>query len=273
MNFRTNAGLSPKQRFSVLEFSYRATSQVGLVSRSNSCLSGDHLSSKTHKVWAMLTITLPQPLPSSCSHQEREKPCVLLTYVSLLHRASRKTKQLNWLTNVRCAHALSQEYRPGEGWLHPVLFPPGATALYIPYHSLTICLFRVDNRILSQKHTALFRPCLAASVKHWGSSLNECIWASHKFLEEKVMQIFHLHSSRLWPRGNLCGCVVSAKGFQVLSDLACEINSHVKGIGFVQKHCWKAAQWFLWLNRREVLLYSYSWPAGEFQSSSSFSTA
>lgn len=192
----------------------------------------------------------------------RERKALCITDTSLLPRASRKTKQLNWLTNMRCDLAISQEYRPGEGWLHPVPFPPGATVSYIPYHSPTICLFRVDNRILSQKHTALSRPCLAASAKHWGSSLNECIWASHKFLEEKVMQIFHLHSSRLWPQGNLCGCVVSTKGFQVLSDLACEINSHVKGLGFVQKYCWKAAQWFLWLNGRGVLVYSYSLARG-----------
>lgn len=206
------------------------------------------------KFGALPTISLSQSSPFGCSYQQRENP-----YTCDIHIISAQAVQKDQATELRdqyerclCSTIWVQAWR-GMATSSPFL--PGATMPDIPYYS-PMCLFRTDNHILYQKHTALFHSCLTASAEHWGSCLNECVWTSHKFWEEKVMQIFHLHSSRLWPQGNHCVCVVSAKGFQVHSDLACKINSHVKGLGFVQKYCWKETQWFLWLSSNTACLDS-----------------
>lgn len=162
-------------------------------------------------------------------------------YTVSVPSVSTETKQLKWWMDSGCAHV--------QSWPPLDTFSTGQLRLCSPI-TAPPWPFRADNHVLSQKYTKFFLPCLAASVKHWGSKLNECVCSPHKLLKEKVMQIFHFHSSRLWPQGNLCGCVISAESFQLCSDLACEINSPVKGLGFVLKYCWKASQWFHWLKRK-----------------------
>lgn len=131
-----------------------------------------------------------------CSHKEKEKRCTLLMFTSVLPSVQKhQTIELAaWIKMCPCPPTGTQVWR---GMAIYSSFLPGATVLCTPCRSPTICLFRADNPILSQKYTVLFLPCLAASAKHWGSSRNECICASHKFLKEKVMQIFHFHSSRI----------------------------------------------------------------------------
>lgn len=65
-----------------------------------------------------------------------------------LSRASRETKQLNWLTNARRAYAISEEHRRGEEWLHLVAFSLGQQSHMLPvialqyaYLGLIIMLF------------------------------------------------------------------------------------------------------------------------------------
>lgn len=52
---------------------------------------------------------------------------------------------------------------------------------------------------------------------------------------------------------------------RLISD---EINSHVKGLGFVLKYCWKASQWFHWLKRKESCCTAPVLPVGWFHSNS-----
>lgn len=210
-----------------------------------------------HHEWAAPTITLPQPPPLHLQPQQERKTLHITNVHVFAAQGVQKDQAIELNDQCKTSPCPITGTQVWGGMATSSHLIPGATVPYTPYHSPTIRLFRADNHV-SQKYTSLFLPCLAASAKHWGSSLNECICASHKFLKEKGMQIFHFHSSRLWPQCNLCGCVVSSKGFQVCSDLACEINRRVKGLGFVLKYCWKASQWFPWLNKRGDLLYCSS---------------
>lgn len=118
-----------------------------------------------HSEWAAPIITVTQPPPSIYSHGERQKHCTLLMYMSLLPRVSRKTKQLNWLMD----EDVLMRYHKNTGLerdSYIELLSPWGNYVCTPYHSPTICLFRADNHILSQKYIALFLPCLAASAKH-----------------------------------------------------------------------------------------------------------
>lgn len=155
-----------------------------------------NVSSKMHNKWAVPSSTLPLPPPSICRHKEREKHCTVLMYTSLLPRVSRNTEQLIRLTDARCAHVLSQEHGPGERWLHPVAFSLGQMCYVVPIVALPYACLGLIIMFFPRNTLHCFS-CLAASSTHGGSSLNECICASHKFLKEKVMQIFHFHSSRL----------------------------------------------------------------------------
>ena len=176
-----------------------------------------HLSSKMHNEWAVPTITLSQPLPSICGHKEREKPCTLLMYMSLLPRVSRKTKQLNWLTDARHAHALSQEHRPGEGWLHLVAFSLGQLShvlliIALPYAYLGLIIMFFPRNTLH-----CFSP----------------VWQHQRSTEEAAWMNAFAHHINSWKK-RLCKYFIStAVGFD-LRATSVAVLSKLKAFKYAQ---------------------------------------
>ena len=177
-----------------------------------------HLTSKMHE-WAVPTITLPQPPPSICSHKEREKPCTLMMYTSLLPRMCIKTKKLNWLTSARCAHALPQEHRPGEGWLHLVAFSLGQLCRVFPIIALPYTYLGLIIMFFPRNALHCFSP----------------VWQLQRSTEEAAWMNPFVHHINSWKK-RLCKCFVStAAGFD-LRATSVAVLSPLKA--FKYAHIW-----------------------------------